>query len=339
MAKPGRLHRLAIRAEAWFDRVRPRKVPDRPVLDSYRGYAIAGHGVVLRGRVLASLRRTTPDPGQSRWQNMREMASLFFTNEVAEVEVVAPSHGVASLSDPEGYVVMEVPVDLSRPGWHEVPLQIAGDPESRRNFRAMVPSPDARIGIVSDIDDTMLQTGAYSLARNLWTTFTGSATTRRIFPDAIVLMDHLSNHGRNPVFYVSSSPWNLHSFLERVFDRAGLVAGPMFLRDLGISETKFITGTHGDHKGDAIDRVLGANPGLDFVLIGDTGQHDAEVYLEACHRHAGRIRAIVLREPGPGPDTASREAMAAIRRLGVTVEHGSDFNGIAERLTAAGIRV
>ncbi len=339
MAEPGSLHRLAIRAEAWVERVRPRRAVERPVLDAYRGYAVAGRSVVLRGRVLASLRRTTPDPGQSRWQNMREMVSLFLTDEVADVEVIAPSHGVTSKSDAEGYVVIEIPVEAPRPGWHDVPLQITGDPESRKTFRAMIPSPRARLGVVSDIDDTMMHTGAYSLARNLWTTFTGSAATRRVFPDAIVLMDHLNNHGRNPIFYVSSSPWNLHSFLERVFDRAGLIAGPMFLRDLGISETQFISGTHGDHKGSAIDRILGANPDLDFVLIGDTGQHDAHVYLEACHRHAGRIRAVILREPGPGPDDASRAAIASIRRLGVMVAHGPDFAGIAEKLDAAGIEI
>ncbi|MBJ3764072.1 DUF2183 domain-containing protein [Maribius pontilimi] len=332
----GLLHRTAIRAERWFDRVRPRKRPERPVLDAYRGYAQPG-GVVLRGRVLASLRRTTPDPGQSRWQNMREMLSLFLTDEVAHVDVTAPGHDITVQSDEEGYITVEVPVADPKPGWYDVALEIAGDPDSRKIFRAMIPSPDARLGVVSDIDDTMMHTGAYSLARNLWTTFTGSATSRRVFPDSIVLMDHLSNHGRNPIFFVSSSPWNLHAFLERVFDRAGLAAGPMFLRDLGISETQFISGTHGDHKGSAIDRILNANPDLPFILIGDTGQHDAEVYLEACHRHGGRIPAVILREPGPGPDDASRAAMAAIRRLGVIVAHGSDFGHVAEELRKAGV--
>ncbi len=56
-----------------------------------------------------------------------------------------------------------------------------------------------------DIDDTMMQTGAYSLARNLWTTFTGSALTRDVFPDAVALMTRLHD-GMNPVFYVSSAP-------------------------------------------------------------------------------------------------------------------------------------
>ena len=329
------LHRAAIWGERAFDRVFQREAPDAPVLDTYRGYGTP-NGLVMRGRVLASLRRTTPDPGQSKLQNLREMASLFLTREVADMRVVAVESGASALSDEEGYVTLEVPGTYA-PGWHDVALEIEGVPDSRVSARALVPSDEARLGIVSDIDDTMMQTGAYSLAKNLWTTFTGSATSRRVFPDAIVLMDHLSAHGRNPVFFVSSSPWNLHSFLEKVFGRAGLVAGPLFLRDLGISEDQFITRGHDNHKGGSIDTILKANPDLPFVLIGDTRQHDAEIYLEACHRHGGRIVAVILREPGSGADEASRVAMAAMRRLGVIVAHGADFSDVASKLEREGL--
>lgn len=331
------LHGAAFRAKSWTARVRPRKVPERPVLDPYRGYG-APEGLVLRGRVLGALRRTAPDPEHSRWQNLRQMASLFLTEEVADVRVVAPGCGSESLSDAEGYVTLVVPGSGAE-GWQEVAVEIAGDPASRVRFRALVPLASARCGIISDIDDTLMLTGSYSLARNLWTTFTGSALTRRIFPDAVALLDHLSDHGRNPVYYVSSSPWNLHHFLDRVLDRAGLQAGPMFLRDLGIDRDKFITGTHGDHKGSAIDRILAATPELPFILVGDTGQHDAEVYLEACRRHPGRIRAVILREPRPGADQGSRAAMAAIEAAGVPLAHGPDFTGVAERFEQRGIAV
>jgi len=330
-------HRVAIWGERAFDRLFPAKTPDDPVLDTYRGYSVPG-GIMLRGRVLAALRRTTPEPEQSRWQNLREMVSLFFTHEVGGVTVVATESGVTAQSDEEGYLTLKVPGEFA-PGWHQIALEIEGVPGSRKMARALVPSPEARIGIISDIDDTMMHTGAYSLVRNLWTTFTGSAATRRVFADATVLMDHLSDHGRNPVFFVSSSPWNLHAFLEKVFDRAGLVTGPIFLRDLGIGQDQFISRGHGDHKGRSIDRIMEANPDLPFVLIGDTGQHDAQIYLEACHRHGGRVKAVILREPGPGADDASRAAMSAIRRLGVIVAHGSDFSEVAEELERGGLSI
>lgn len=327
---------MAIAAERAADRLRPRRAPARPVLDAYRGYATS-EGLVLRGRVLARLRRTAPEAGQSRWQNLREMASLFFTDEVADVTVIAPETGATAVSDAEGYVTLHVPLPRGDAGWCQVPVEIAGDPASRTLFPAMVPRADARLGVISDIDDTMIQTGAHSLARNLWTTFTGSTLSRRVYSDSIVLMEQLSKQGRNPVWFVSSSPWNLHSFLNRVFARAGLVTGPMFLRDLGIGESQFVTGTGAGHKSGAIDRIMAAAPDLPMILVGDTGQDDAQIYLEACHRHGGRIKAVILRHPDPGADDESRAAMAALRRLGVVVAGGPDFSEVAERLDREGV--
>ena len=206
---------------------------------------------------------------------------------------------------------------------------LAGREEPPTAFPALVPHPDARFGVISDIDDTMMQTGAYSLARNLWTTFTGSAATRRVFPDAVGLMERLTSEGRTPVFYVSSSPWNLHAFLEEVlFTRGDLPRGPVFLRDLGLSETKFVTAGHGNHKGAAIDRILAANPGLPFVLIGDTGQHDAAIYRAAAERHPGRIAGVILREPGRGADATDLAEIEGLSGLGVPVRHGADYRNV-----------
>ena len=320
------LHGVAWRIERVFDHVRGQR-DTRRIIEPYIGYATPEH-LVVRGRVLTSLRRNKPKPDQSRWTNFKQMFALFLTDEVGGVEVRAG--GVSAISGEEGYFTLLLPRD-ERTGWTDVEVTIAGE-STTAICPVMIASKDADFGIISDIDDTMLQTGAYSLLRNLWTSLTGNSATRRIFPDAITFMNALSVGGRNPVYYVSSSPWNLHHFLMTIFDKAGLVRGPKFLRDLGLSETQFITGTHGDHKGSSIDTLLAANPGLPFVLVGDTGQHDAFVYRDTIKRHPGRIKAVVLREPGPGPDAESKKAMSDIEEMDTQLLHGPRFEGFAEQI-------
>ena len=322
------LHSVAWRAEFILDRLRGQR-DKRRIIEPYVGYATPEH-LVVRGRVLASLRRNRPLPTQSLWVNFRQMVSLFLTDEVAGVELTA--RGVSAMSDEEGYFTLLVPRGAEA-GWVDIAVGMTGRP-GLTDCPVLVADPGADFAVISDIDDTMLQTGAYSLARNLWTSLTGNAMTRRIFPDAVALMNQLSDGGRNPVYYVSSSPWNLHHFLQAIFAKADLVRGPLFLRDLGLSKSQFITGTHGDHKGGSIDVLMAANPSLDFVLMGDTGQHDAFVYRDAAARHPGRIRAVILREPGPGPDAESREAMTALAQMGVPVLHGPDFTKVASELEA-----
>ena len=320
------IHSAAWRAESLLDRIKGQE-DTRRVIEPYLGYATPDH-LIVRGRVLAALRRNQPVPEQSRWTNFKQMMSLFLTDEVGNVEVRAGNY--AARSDEEGYFTLLLPRG-DEVGWHDVPVTITGY-SGTTPCPVLIASRSARFGVISDIDDTMMRTGAYSLARNLWTSFTGNAATRQVFPDSVALIRALSDGGRNPVFYVSSSPWNLHHFLSRVFERAGLTRGPKFLRDLGLSRTQFITGTHGDHKGGSIDTLVAAHPDLPFILIGDTGQHDAYVYHDAIERHRDQIAAVVLREPGPGPDEGSKTTMQAIEKTGTILLHGPTFDGFAEKL-------
>ncbi|PWJ15052.1 phosphatase domain-containing protein [Jannaschia seohaensis] len=312
---------LARRAEGLLERIGDRD-DDAPVLEPYLGYATPD-GLVLRGRVLSHIRRDTPDATQSKWTNVRQMVQLFVTDEVADVAVEA--EGVTAVSDTEGYIRLVVARAASA-GWTDVPVRIVGSEEPAVAFPARVPGPDAAHLVISDIDDTVIETGAHSLARNLWTTFTGSALTRTAHHDAKRLMEALVEEDRNPVFYVSSSPWNLHDFLEALFERHDLPRGPKFLRDLGITE-EGVGASHGTHKGSAIDEILAANPTLPAYLMGDSGQKDAIVYRDAIRRHPGRILGVALREPAPGEGDDDAQAIAEIEALGVPCFHGPSFDG------------
>jgi phosphatidate phosphatase APP1 len=311
---------LARRAESLIERI-GRRETDAPVLDPYVGYATPD-GLVLRGRVLSHLRRAEPSPMQSRWTNLRQMVALFLTDEVCGVTV--RGGGAEAVSDGEGYFTLLVQRHAA-PGWTDVPVRIAGQ-QTAVPFRARVPSPGAAYMIVSDIDDTMIETGAHSLLRNLWTTFTGSALTRTAHVDAKRLMEAMVDGGRNPVFYVSSSPWNIHAFLDALFRRHDLPMGPMFLRDLGITR-EGVGRSHRTHKGAALDAILAANPDLPAYLMGDSGQKDAIVYRDAVRRHPGRILGVALREPAPGVGRDDAEAFAEIEAMGVPCYHAPSFDG------------
>ncbi|MFD1340810.1 phosphatase domain-containing protein [Litorisediminicola beolgyonensis] len=319
-----RLAPLAHRIERGIDRLRPRRAPERVAVDPYLGYATPEE-IVLRGRVLSALRRTNPNPEASWWVNLRQMAQLFFTREVAEICVRVGE--AEALSDEEGYFTLHLQRGDAAPGW--VSFEAEVDRSEPVTLDARVAPADAPFGVISDIDDTVMKTGAYSLARNLWTSLTGNALTREIFPDAVELLKSFEEAGA-PIYFVSSSPWNLHHFLRRIFDRANMPKAPIFLRDLGISDTQFISGTHGDHKGASIDVLMAAHPGLSFILIGDTGQHDPGVYLAAAERHPGRVRQVILREPGKGADARDMKDIRAIEALGIEVIHGVDFSMITQ---------
>jgi phosphatidate phosphatase APP1 len=75
------------------------------------------------------------------------------------------------------------------------------------------------------------------------------------------------------------------------------------LRDFGLRMKK-------NHKHEAIEAILDTYPALRFILIGDSGEEDPEIYAAIVRRHPRRIRAIYIRSVDPRPSRA-----AAIQKL------------------------
>lgn len=318
----GFLHTVSLKIEDFWDSVRLRETNGEPSIDAYVGYGTPD-GTVVHGRILSQHRYSTQLTERSRWNAVRNMVRNFWTKELVDVRVRVGE--VEAKSDEEGYFHLLVPA--MQPGEHQVVIDLP-DYDVQTSAHIIVPNRQASFGIISDIDDTVMRTGAHNLALNLWTTATTFLSDREVFQDTAQLLRQLHD-GTNPVFYVSSSPWNLHAYLTSVFTTHNVPRGPLFLRDMGLSPTKFVTDSHGSHKGQAIDTILAANPTLDFVLIGDSGQHDAVVYREAIERHPGRIRQVILRTAGK-IDDADRQAAEAIRVSNVDLHTGADLSALLQ---------
>ena len=293
---------LGMNAESAIDNVRTRarrrfRPDQRLQIVPYRGF---GNHTECRitGRVL-TYREAVPDNSESLWKNLADSYRRFETDEVADecVSAEVDGHVFSTRSDEEGYFELLLPT----PAQHDkgiarfelnLPEHEASD---TWQSTAIVPEPQARFGIISDIDDTVMVTNATSILRMMRLTLLESSDSRLAFPGVAAFYNAL-HEGGNPFFYVSSSPWNLYDFLDDFMRLKGLVPGPILLRDFGLDRNKFVTGAHRDHKLSAIRRVLDRYPKLPFVLVGDSGQHDPEIYCEIVSKYPGRIIAIYIRD-------------------------------------------
>lgn len=312
--------RYAHRAEMMIDRLRPKRGEGDLIIEPYIGYSTS-KGVVARGRVLEAPTVGLLDKVLENSGTAGRMLQNFVTSEVAGVELKAGDQ--TCVSDEEGYFTVSLGNDAVSAGLAPVTIARSGD---EFNLPVALTDDNATHAVISDIDDTLIQTGAWQLTRNLWTTFTTSSEERVVFDDTVALIASRLG-GVNPVFYVSSSPWNLHQYLLEIFKRANIPMGPIFLRDLGIDETKFIKSSHGSHKGDAINTILAANPDLTFTLVGDTGQHDGTVYLDAIKNNPNRITEVFLRNAGE-LDAHDADVATKIRSTGTEYYSGQSFDAL-----------
>ncbi len=236
--------RWVVGLERAWDRARLRRVGERTPrdfrIDAYGGHGGAAEGVVVRGRVLDDPVPAEAVDGEGARAAVKRTVRHFLTDELPGVplRVTVGGASVETLTDPEGYFLVRLrpgPRSLTSPstaGAVELASAYRGltDPHTT-TFQVSVPGPEARFGVISDVDDTILQTGVQRVGQMVRQTLAGSALTRTPFEGAPELYRDLAA-GVNPVFYVSSSPWNLHAFLVAFLDHRAFPRGPVLLRDL-----------------------------------------------------------------------------------------------------------
>lgn len=213
-------------------------------------------------------------------------------------------------TDGDGYFQVELPTEGSldpTERWHRVHLRVTrDDDEATENGMVYVPPPTARYVVISDIDDTVMHTGVANKAKMLWRLFVQDAESRTAFPGVADLYRALyrgvGGDEGNPMLYVSRAPWSIYEVLETFFRLEGIPEGPvLFLREWGLTLQRPLPRRAKDHKRDLIRGMLRRYPDLPFVLIGDSGQHDPEIYAEAVREHADRVKAVYIRDVNPDP--------------------------------------
>lgn len=280
--------------------------------------------LVLSGRVLRDRDLIRSAPTDSKWRNLRNSFRRFATREVADVRVRARygSFETLAASDAEGYFWLDLapPEPVFDVPWQRVALELDAPRGAALSTTAevLVPPASARFGVVSDIDDTVVTTNVTSTFRMLATVLLSNAHARTPF-DGIAAFYRALQRGAtggegNPIFYVSNGPWNFYGLLVEFFKVNHMPLGPLFLRDFGPHVLFSSDSAHGGHKLMHIARILETYERLPFVLIGDSGERDPEIYAEIVRRYPGRIRAIYIRSVDRRP-----QRLAAIATLAETI--------------------
>jgi phosphatidate phosphatase APP1 len=257
------------------------------------------------------------------------------------VTVRTPGATVTVRSDRDGYVDAVVDDPGLPPGWHDVELALDGG--AVVHAPVLVVAPDVRLGLVSDVDDTILETGLTRGLEFLRVTLLTEVGERAPLPGAAALYRALvcGNGGPGlPVFYLSTSPWNLHDMLVEFLAMRGFPFGPLLLTDWGPGRGNLFRIGAREHKLGLIGRILAEHPDMALLLVGDTGQLDPEIYAAAARAHPGRVRAIYVRRTG-SLDVRRRaevDALAAeVTAAGVPMLAVDDSEQIAEHAASLGL--
>ena len=263
-----------------------------PVAIPYPGYGSGGRVRVL-GRVLLAPAGTHPE-SRLRIPGWQRFLTLEAPRTGVDVEVAGVRQQLTSDDDGLLDAVLEVPDPLT--GRPSVPVRMG---TGRRSATAPLhlASIDAHRGVVCDIDDTVLVTEIAHPLRAAYRTFVQRSRNRRAVPGMADLLRELTA-GREhvPVLYLSNGPWNLIGPLSAFLERNGFPPGALLLTDWGLQRDCWFRDGQA-HKRGSLLRLAEDLPGVDWTLVGDTGEHDPALYEEFARAHPDRVAEILLRDP------------------------------------------
>ena len=279
---------------------------------AFQGYGTDTH-FYARGRALED--ESIDLENQNTWHLIINTWKRFETDEIKNVGVnIKLPNGkiLKGQTDRDGYYKVEANLDklaklANDEGW--LPFELSySDVNIKRTIQndnrfpgeILIPSTKAQFGVASDIDDTILHTGVVSTLK--WKVIYNSvfkhAKNRTPLEGAADFYHKLhrgaSGKNANPIFYVSHSPWNLYRYLELFLKQNKFPKGPILLRSMS-NLLKRKKQDEKPQKQKEILNLLKTYPDLPFILIGDSGEHDPDIYMEIAEEFPDRILAIYLR--------------------------------------------
>lgn len=277
----------------------------------FQSYGTSSH-FYARGRALEDESIDLDD--QHIWHLIVNTWKRFETDEIKNVrlDLKLPNNKIIKVTtDENGYFIAEEPLEnlselTNEEGWlsfelsfNDITLNRKIQNKNRFPGELLIPSTKAEFGVASDIDDTILHTGVVSILK--WRVIYNSIfkhAKNRIPLEGSAEFYHKLHRGAsgknaNPIFYVSHSPWNLYRYLELFLRQNDFPKGPILLRSL----SNLLRKTPQDEKPQKQKEILNllkTYPNLPFILIGDSGEHDPDIYIEIAEEFPDRILAIYL---------------------------------------------
>lgn len=321
------------------------------VIRAYRGFGSRSE-ICLFGRVFWQSK--VPAPSGEREGFLRQLRLIWrriWRRGLRNAPIRASFAGSeqTAWSDRFGFFFLRLP--LRHPPavpklWHRASLEVSNPAleAERVETELFIPTERARFVVISDIDDTVVFTGVINKVNMMWNLFFTRAHSRVAFPGVGALYRALhrgvSGDQHNPMIYVSRGPWSIYEVLETFFHLHAIPAGPvLFLRYWGMTLDHPLPRRARNHKWDIIGHILAVYRDLPFILIGDSGQKDPEVYARVVRENPGRVLAVYIRNIGSQPERVESIARLAeeTARAGAALVLADDSLAMAEDAVRRGL--
>jgi phosphatidate phosphatase APP1 len=268
----------------------------------YRGFGKQG-SVYVSGHVFRGYGIKPPERG-SVMKNFYQMIKRYSLKASADLPLTIQifDRRFNVVTDKNGFFSGTFSVETGKPGTYTYSV-------AARDGSGVVQSDlhiytESETGVLSDIDDTILLSHVNQKYKMLWLLIAKNALTRNPVPQINGIFNAIKHYNQETLpsdfFYVSNSEWNLYDFLTDFFQENRLPNGVFMLQRFkhNFRDAVFTPQKKDDHKFESIRFILDFFTRKKFILLGDNGQRDLEIYSAICKQYASRIKAVIIRDIG-----------------------------------------
>lgn len=292
-----------------------------------------GESFTITGRFIEDDELRTSKRSTSRWRNLRKNAKLLESDEIEDAVIQVKIGGWTGVgkTDDDGVfrVVGALPTAKAlSPGAHRVTATAIDDqghpaPPAQGTLFVL---PAQGLAMISDIDDTILHTGVTSKREMLKNALLKNAAQVDPVPGAASAYTKATAAGVARIFYLSGSPQNFIRRIQRFLTLRKFPLGPLLLKNFG-EDPLFDQETY---KIGRLKQVFETHPTLRFILVGDSGEHDPELYTKIRGMYPKRVEAVVIRLVAGGDNRKERFA-----NMHVLTDHAKSPDVLVDLVKAA----
>ncbi len=277
---------------------------DGDVLVIYPAYGDA-RAAVVEGRVIGNRGGAAHGDGDGRLRNLWRNARLMINSERenAQVQLEVAGRRYTTRTDEEGYFRQPVAGMPALPaGWHVVQGQAGA---AVAQGRLLIVPQENTIGVISDLDDTLQVSDVNSKRALLANTFLKNPRQRQAVVGAAHYIGTVAARNAQPelapVIYLSATPRQLQSNILDFLDHNDFPPGVLLTKRVTNDRTSDPLTDQVAYKSARLEEVFARLPHVRFVLMGDDGEHDPEIYRQLQQKYPLRVEKILIRRVNPDP--------------------------------------
>ena len=297
---------LARRVVLFFFLLSSLAMADQNLVSIYPGFGTP-EGVYVEGRVLKRHRGPEMHPEDGQWTNLVRTSKLFFNRERKHQPVSLEWHGETQTgeTDQEGFFHFQLTAPATQTwisGWQPVSVHFQ---DTVGAGQVLVVPPQNTLGLISDIDDTIMVSDVLKKRRLLAHTFLKNATQRQAVSGMVGLYQQVMllnpEPEATPLFYLSAAPRQLFEPISAFLVHNGFPRGVLINKRVTDDQTRDPIRDQVAYKRQKIEAILERLPHVQFILVGDDGEKDPETYHAISEKYPDRVLAVWIRHIHPDP--------------------------------------